>query len=67
MSWNVDDAQPNVIQQQLGKSQFNRDTASFLLGQSIRIHSGQRPDQSRLAVIDMTRGAEYHGGVRCEL
>jgi len=40
---------------QFGKTQINGDSARFLLGQSVRISSGQRFYQRAFAVIDVAR------------
>jgi len=35
------------------QNQINRDSAALLLGETIRVRSGQRFDQRRFAVVDV--------------
>ena len=60
VTWDIDDAgveflalEPDEIQ--FGKTQINGDSARFLLGQSVRISSGQRFYQRAFAMIDVAR------------
>ena len=41
------------------ETQVDGDSPTLLLGQSVGIGSGQRPDQGRLAVIDMPRRSQH--------
>ena len=36
----------------------------LLFGEAIRVHTGQRPHQRGLAVVDVTRGGDDHGAAR---
>ena len=43
-------------------AELDRDAASVLLGQTIRVDPGQRADEGRLAVVDVPCRAERQGG-----
>jgi hypothetical protein len=54
----VDDSQTEFAQNQLGKPQFDRDSALLFFRKPIRIRSGQGANQRGLSVIDVPSGAE---------
>ena len=46
---------------QIGKSEFDGDAALLLFLEAIGIDAGERAHEARLAMIDVTRGADDHG------
>ena len=58
VTWNVDDAQAIIPEDQLGESQLNRNAPPLLLGKPVRISSGKRLHEGGLAVVDMTSRSE---------
>jgi hypothetical protein len=54
---NVDEPDAQIIQLEIGKTEIDRDTASFFFRKSIGIDAGQSTDESALAVINVTGGA----------
>ena len=52
---------PAVAQVAVGVAEIDGDAARLLLLEAVGIDAGQRLHQRRLAVIDMTRGADDHG------
>ena len=41
----------------VGKTQFNGDAAALFLAETVAVYSRKRPDERRLAVVDMTGGS----------
>ena len=55
----VDDRQPPPVRKlERRVAELDRDPAPLLLGQPVRVLAGQRPHEPRLAVVDVTRGAD---------
>src|SRR6185312_3045869 len=46
----------------IGEADIDGDAARLLLGQTVGVDPCERPHQRRLAVIDMARRADDHGG-----
>jgi hypothetical protein len=42
----------------MSEAELDRDAAEFLFRQAVGIGTGEGPDQGRLAVVDVARGAE---------
>ena len=56
---NVDHGQPPPVGQlERRVAEVDRDPALLLLGQPVGVLSGQRPDEPRLAVVDVAGGAD---------
>ena len=54
----VDEREPAPVGQlERGVAEVDRDPAALLLGQPVGVLPGQRPDEPRLAVVDVPRGA----------
>ena len=56
---NVDEADAQIIQLEIGKAEIDRDAPTFFFGKSIGIDARQGAHESALAVIDVTGGADY--------
>jgi hypothetical protein len=62
MAGNIDKSEFRAIRQsRIGETQIDRQPTPLLLGQPIGIDPGQRTDQRRLAMIDMTGRRQDHG------
>ena len=60
MPRHIDDAQPFPVREfGPGKAQFDGDAAPFLLFEAVAVDAGQRAHQRGLAVIDVSRRAQY--------
>ena len=60
-SWpgHVDEREPAAVGQlERRVAEVDRDPALLLLGQPVGVLAGQRPDEPRLAVVDVPRGAD---------
>ena len=55
----VDHGEPSAVRQfERGVTEVDRDPARLLLRQPVGVLAGQRPDEPRLAVVDVARGAD---------
>ena len=54
MTGNVDDTKRDTGQREMRKAEVDRNTADFLLRQTICVGAGERFDQRRLPMIDVT-------------
>ena len=54
MARNIDQREARAVVVEMRESQLDRDAAAFLLGQSIDGAAGQRVDERRFAVVDMS-------------
>ena len=55
----VDDAQQHVARKlERGEAELDRDAPSFLLREAVGVDAGERTDQRRLAVVDVSRSPE---------
>ena len=62
---NVDHGEPAAVGElERRVAEVDRDPAPLLLGQAVRVLPGQRSDEPRLAVVDVTRGADRQRHVR---
>ena len=59
MPGNIDECEARAVVVEMRESQLDRDAAAFFLGQPIHRAAGQRMDQRRLAVIDMSGQANH--------
>ena len=60
MAGNVDDTGRRVARIEMREAEIDRDAALALLLEPVGVDTGQRFDQRRLAVIDVTGGTEDH-------
>jgi hypothetical protein len=60
MAGHVDEVEANVVLLEARESEVDRDAAFLFLWKPITIGAGERLDESRLAVVDMTRGSVYN-------
>lgn len=58
MPRHIDDAEPPITRRQRREAELDRYPAPPLLSKAIGIATGQRPDQRRLAVVNVTGGAD---------
>ena len=62
MPRHVDEREPPPVGQvERRVAEVDRDPAGALLGKSVSVFSGQRPDEPRLAVVDVPGGADGQG------
>jgi hypothetical protein len=54
---NIDEADFQVIEFEIGKTEVNGNAATFFFGKSIGIGAGEGADESALAVVYVTRRA----------
>ena len=54
----IDHAEREARQSEMRKAEIDRDPARFFLRQPVGVGAGERLDQRRLAVIDMSGGGE---------
>src|SRR5215213_8922852 len=55
---NVDEADAQIVQLEIGKAEIDSDAATFFFRKTIGIDAGQSAYESALAVIDVTGGAD---------
>ena len=58
MAGHIDDAEAERRQVEDGKADVDGDAARFLFGQAVAVDAGQRLDERRLTVVDVSGGAE---------
>ena len=52
---------PSIREREVREAQVDREAALLLLLEAIRVDPGQRADQGRLAVVDVSGGADHDG------
>lgn len=60
VSGDVDDAEGEVLEEELGEAEFDGDAAAFFFGEAVRIDAGEGPHEAAFAVVDVSGGAEDH-------
>ena len=60
----VDEAENGPVGQgHVGIAEVEGDAAGLLFGQAVGVDSREGPDQGRLAVVDVSGGADQHGAL----